>query len=289
MWSSRRFPLDQQQEAAGPLHAALDPQGDEAGARRDEGLGRAHRLDEGVLLAGDDLQDGVLGDHALSRRARSAGSVAASIAVQASAMAPSRTAASAEGVMQAAVNSCWWFTAPCVSIPISGWMVGTASETLAMSVEKVGSGVAVVVGVEVPAESLGVGPVGGEEGGVGLHVRVHRGQLLVVERAPGGQRSCLEARVDPGPQGGEPLCGERADHVAGRHGGGDDVGGGRALGDHAVHLVARGQLLAQQADGHLGDGQRVLRVDALPGCSRRVGLAPAEVDVVVGDGEAGRR
>ena len=36
------------------------------------------------------------------------------------------------------------------------------------------------------------------------------------------------------------------------------------LRDHAVHLVARRQLLAQQADGHLGDRQRVLRVDALP-------------------------
>ena len=72
--------------------------------------------------------------------ARSAGSVAASMAVQAMARAPSRTAASAEGVMQAAANSCWWLTAPLVSMPTSGWMVGTASEMLAMSVEKVGSG-----------------------------------------------------------------------------------------------------------------------------------------------------
>ena len=63
------------------------------------------------------------------------------MAVQASATAPSRTAASADGVTQAAANSCWWLTAPCVSIPMSGWMVGTASETLAMSVENVGSGV----------------------------------------------------------------------------------------------------------------------------------------------------
>ena len=42
--------------------------------------------------------------------------------------------------MQAAANSRWWFTAPCVSIPMRGWMVGTASDTLAMSVENVGSG-----------------------------------------------------------------------------------------------------------------------------------------------------
>ena len=106
-----------------------------------------------------------------SRRSRSAGSVAASMAVQASATAPSRTAASAEGVMQAAANSCWWFTAPLVSIPMSGWMVGTASETLAMSVEKVGSGVG-VVGLEGPAECLGIDPVGRQQVRVGLHVRV---------------------------------------------------------------------------------------------------------------------
>ena len=62
------------------------------------------------------------------------------MAVQASATAPSRTAASAEGVTQAAANSRWWLTAPFVSMPISGWIVGTASDTLAMSVENVGSG-----------------------------------------------------------------------------------------------------------------------------------------------------
>ena len=120
-------------------------------------------------------------------------------------------------------------------------------------------------------------------------MRVHRRQLLVVERAPGGERARLEARVDPRPQGSEPFGRRRADHVAGRDRGGDDVGRGRALRDHAVHLVSGRQLLAQQADGHLGDGQGVLRVDPFPGRRRRMGLAPAEVDVVVRHGEAGRR
>ena len=63
----------------------------------------------------------------------------------------------------------------------------------------------------------------------------------------------------------------------------------RALGDHAVHLVARRQLLAQQADRHLGHGQRVLRVDPLPGRGRSVRLAPGEGHVEVGHGEAGRQ
>ena len=63
----------------------------------------------------------------------------------------------------------------------------------------------VVVGVELPAERLGVDPVGLQEGGVGLHVRVHGRQLLVVERATGGECARLEAGVDPGPQRGEAL------------------------------------------------------------------------------------
>ena len=56
-----------------------------------------------------------------------------------------------------------------------------------------------------------------------------------------------------------------------------------------MHLVARGQLLAQEADGHLCDRQGVLRIDPFPGRGRCVGLASAEVDVVVGHGEAGGR
>ena len=49
---------------------------------------------------------------AAGRQERSRASVAASIAVQAMARAPSRTAASADGVTQAAANSGWWLTAP---------------------------------------------------------------------------------------------------------------------------------------------------------------------------------
>ena len=61
-------------------------------------LGPLHGRDELVLRPGMTSRSGVLGDHAPSSRSRSAGSVAASMAVQASAMAPSRTAASADGV-----------------------------------------------------------------------------------------------------------------------------------------------------------------------------------------------
>ncbi len=57
------------------------------------------------------------------------------MAVHAIPTAPSTSAASAEGVAQAAVNSGWWLTAPPASIASIGWMAGIPSETLAMSVE----------------------------------------------------------------------------------------------------------------------------------------------------------
>ena len=62
-------------------------------------------------------------------------SVAQSMAVQARATAPSVRARSAAGVTQWAANSGWWFTAGRESMPSRGWMAGSASYTLAMSVE----------------------------------------------------------------------------------------------------------------------------------------------------------
>ena len=106
---------------------------------------------------------------------------------------------------------------------------------------------------------------------------------------PGGQRARLEAGAHPRLEGGEPArwCG--AGHEAAGDRGGDDVGRRAAAGDHAVHLVARRQLLAQEAEGDLGDRHRIERVDAFPGCGRGVGLLAGEDDVEVGHGQAGRR
>src|SRR5579863_7526071 len=136
------LPLHEQQEAGGAFDTALDPKRNEPRAGGNEGLRLLHGRDELELAAANDLEQRVLGDHERpSSRSRSAGSVAASMAVQARATAPSRTAASAEGVTHAAANSRWWLTAPLVSMPIKGWIVGTASDTFAMSVEIVGNGV----------------------------------------------------------------------------------------------------------------------------------------------------
>ena len=73
------------------------------------------------------------------RWSRSGPSAAASTIVHAMATAPSRMARSADGPTQAVANSAWWLTAPRASIPTSGWIDGRASDTLAMSVEMVGS------------------------------------------------------------------------------------------------------------------------------------------------------
>src|ERR1700722_13451953 len=99
------LPPHEEKEAARSLHAALDAQRGEAGARGDERFRLVHRREKGLLLPGNDLEQGMLCDHLCSSRSRNAGSVAASMAVQARATAPSRTAASADGVMQAAANS----------------------------------------------------------------------------------------------------------------------------------------------------------------------------------------
>ncbi len=69
---------------------------------------------------------------------------------------------------------------------------------------------------------------------------------------------------------------------------GDDVGGLAAGGDHAVDLVTGRELLAQEAEGDLGDHHRVPCVDPLPGRGRRVRGATGEGHVEVGDGETGR-
>ena len=108
MWSSRRSHSTRSRKPARALHAAFDPQGDETRAGSDDALRALHRFDELGLATRLDLEECVFGDHQPpSRRARSSGSVAASMAVQASATAPSRTAASADEVTQAAANSRW--------------------------------------------------------------------------------------------------------------------------------------------------------------------------------------
>ena len=69
----------------------------------------------------------------------------------------------------------------------------------------------------------------------------------------------------------EPGQGGGAAHEPAGDRGRDDVGRLAAVGDDAVHLVAGAELLAQQADGHLGDGHGVAGVDPLPRARPRRG------------------
>ncbi len=76
-------------------------------------------------------------------------------------------------------------------------MVGTASDTLAMSVESVGRGAPSSSSVEPPAEHLGVGPVPAQEVRVALHVGVVGGERDERHLGAGGQGSRPEAGLAP--------------------------------------------------------------------------------------------
>ena len=123
---------------------------------------------------------------------------AASIAVQAMARAPSRTALSAErvdagrgelGLVVDRTRRTRWRSA-------GGWSAPPARRWPCRS--RRWAGRAGVVEVEAPPERLGVGPVAGEQVRVALHVGVGRGQRSKLDRAPGGQGPGLEAGRRPG-------------------------------------------------------------------------------------------
>ena len=77
------------------------------------------------------------------------------------------------------------------------------------------------------------------------------------------------------------------DLVAGGGVGRDDVGGFAAVDHDPVDLVPRFEVLAEQPDGDLGDGDAIGRVDADLGRHRGVGRLAVEV-VVAGAGGQGR-
>ena len=84
-----------------------------------------------------------------------------------------------------------------VSMPTSGWIVGTARETLAMSVEKVGGGApASSAGYLRPSDSA-LRRQEADERRVRHHVRVGRRDVVDLEVASGSERPGLEAAVDP--------------------------------------------------------------------------------------------
>ena len=117
-------------------------------------------------------------------------------------------------------------------------------------------------------------------------MRVGGGQVPHLEGGAGGEGTRLEAPLHPGAQARQGVEGARPDHEAAHALGGDDVGGVASLGDDAVHLVAGLQLLAQQADRHLGHDHGIGGVDPLMRGRRGVRGAPDEAHLHVVDGEA---
>ena len=101
------------------------------------------------------------------------------------------------------------------------------------------------------------------------------------------RRARLEAVLDAGPQHGQVLEGAGPHHEAAPGLLGDDVGGVATLGHDAVDLVAAAQVLADEADGHLGHHHGVRGVHALLGRRRGVRGPARVVDLEVVDGQAG--
>ena len=54
-----------------------------------------------------------------------------------------------------------------------------------------------------------------------------------------------------------------------------------------MDLIACGELLAKQANGHLRQGHGITGVEPLPGSSRGMGRAASEADIKVFDGQTG--
>ncbi len=178
-------------------------------------------------------------------------------------IAPSTTALSALGPAAAAANAGWWIDAPSASMPTIGWMPGITCVTLPMSVLPSGSARLDVLGAPGrgpaapsrrgrPSASHGSG-ASSAYGGRGLG-RPRASQPVAT--APARKQSAIlssRSRSDSGVGG--------AHRVAQLGAAGNDVGGLPAVGDDAVHHLPRRQLLAQQPDRHLRDGDRVGGVD----------------------------
>ena len=103
-----------------------------------------------------------------------------------------------------------------------------------------------------------------------VHVGVDGCDVLDRELRAGGDRAGLEAALHAWPGHREVGDRRRAHHPQPLGVRGHDVGDVAAVRDDAVHLVAGAQVLAQQADRHLRDGDRVGGVDAEVRCGGRV-------------------
>src|ERR1700733_7008003 len=135
---------------------------------------------------------------------------------------------------------------------------------------------------ESTAERLGVGLVKGVHAGIGRQALVGGRPRAYRQPAPGGQRSGLEAALDARACLMDQLVGFAADVEAAGRVTGHDVRRLAAVGHDPVDLDASREMLAQQADGDLGDGEGFRGVAAeLRGAAGMGGLAGVLDDEVV--------
>ncbi len=105
------------------------------------------------------------------------------------------------------------------------------------------------------------------------------------EFGAGGEGSGFEAPVDFGAEFGELIEGFGANDVLGGSVGGDDVGSGAAVGDDAVNAVGRTDVLSEEADRGLRDGEGVGGVYAKLGEGRGVRFLAGAMNFKHGSGD----
>ena len=105
-----------------------------------------------------------------------------------------------------------------------------------------------------------------------LHLRVVGRDAFDVEPRAGRERAGLEAVMHARQEVGELDVGAGPGHPQPFGVRGDDVGCVAAVPHDTVHLVTGAEMLAQQPDRDLGDGERVAGVDAPLGRGRGVRL-----------------
>lgn len=110
---------------------------------------------------------------------------------------------------------------------------------------------------EAAAESFGIFSIKGGHGLVMEHLGVRFIAAGDSNLGAGSKASGFEAAVDLGTKFGELPKGFGTDDVFGGSVGGDDVGSCTAIGDDAVDAVGRANVLAEEAQRCLRDGERV--------------------------------
>ena len=139
-----------------------------------------------------------------------------------------------------------------------GWIDGIASETLPMSVENVMSSST----ASGRPRSCALRAVQVDELDVVLHLRVVGRDAFDVEPRAGRERARLEAVMHARQEVGQLDVGAGPGHPEPFGVRRDDVGCLPAVAHDTVDLLTGAEMLTQQPDRDLGDGERVAGVDA---------------------------